>query len=417
MRIAAVLFTTLALAAAVSGGDSWPRFRGPAGDGHADAKKLPVTWSESENVVWKTAIHDRGWSSPVVWGDQVWLTTATEDGHAMFAVCVDRATGKVIHDLKLLEVAKPDPLNNKSNTYASPTPVIEEGRVYVHFGSYGTMCLDAKTGKEIWSRRDLKCDHWRGPASSPILYRDLLILTFDGYDVQYLAALDKATGKTVWKTDRNFDYTAIKNNGDLKKAYATPNVVTVDGKPQLLTASALWSAAYDPQTGAELWRVQHGGMNTAVTPLYGDGKVFVCTSDGGLQLVAVRPDGHGDVTATHIAWSLGKNVPNRSSPILVDDRLYMANGSGVLSCVDIKAGKVLWTERLNGAYWASPVYAAGRLYLFNDSGTGYVGEVSPAWKKLAENRLDEGCMASPAVAGEALYVRTKTHLYRIEEKK
>jgi outer membrane protein assembly factor BamB len=417
MRIAAVLFTTLTLAAAVFAGDNWPRFRGPTGDGHADAKKLPVTWSETENVVWKTAIHYRGWSSPVVWGDQVWLTTATEDGRQMFAVCLDRATGKIVHDLKVFEVAKPDPLNNKSNTYASPTPVIEEGRVYVHFGSYGTMCLDTKTGKEIWSRRDLKCDHWRGPASSPILYRDLLILTFDGYDVQYLAALDKTTGKTVWKTDRNFDYTAIKNNGDLKKAYATPNVVTVDGKPQLLTASALWSAAYDPQTGTELWRVQHGGMNTAVTPLFGDGKVFVCTSDGGLQLVAMRPDGHGDVTATHIAWSLGKNVPNRSSPILVDDRLYMANGSGVLSCVDIKAGKVLWTERVNGAYWASPVYAAGRLYLFNDSGTGYVGEVSPAWKKLAENKLDEGCMASPAVAGESLFVRTKTHLYRIEEKK
>ncbi len=417
MRTPAVLLTILTLAVAASGEDNWPRFRGPHGDGHADAKKLPLTWSETENVVWKTAIHDRGWSSPVVWGEQVWLTTATAKGHEMFAVCVDRATGKIVHDVKVFDVESPAPLNNPMNTYASPTPAIEEGRVYVHFGSYGTACLDTKTGKVLWERRDLKCDHWRGPASSPILYRDLLILTFDGYDVQYLAALDKTTGKTVWKADRNFDYTAIKNDGDRKKAYATPNVITVNGKPQLVSASALWSAAYDPLTGAELWRVQHGGMNTAVTPLYGDGKVFVCTSDGGLQLVAVRPDGHGDVTATHVAWTLAKNVPNRSSPILVDDRLYMANGQGLLSCVDIKTGKVLGTERLGGPFWASPIFAAGRLYLFNDSGTAYVGEVGPAWKKLAENKLDDGCMASPAVAGESLFVRTKTHLYRIEAKK
>jgi outer membrane protein assembly factor BamB len=416
MRMSCLL-VILSLTVAAHAGDSWPRFRGPHGDGHADATKLPLTWSEKENIVWKTPIHDKGWSSPVVWGDQVWLTTATEEGDEMFALCVDRATGKIIHDLKIFDVAKPDPLNNKSNSYASPTPVIEEGRVYVHFGSYGTACLDTRTGKSLWTRRDLKCNHWRGPASSPILYKDLLILTFDGYDVQYLAALDKTTGKTVWKTDRKFDYTAIKDNGDMKKAYSTPNVITVDGKPQLVSASALWSAAYDPLTGAELWRVQHGGMNTAVTPLYGDGKVFVCTSDGGLQLVAVRPDGRGDVTDTHIAWSLNKNVPNRSSPILVEDHLYMANGQGILSCVDIKTGKPVWQERVNGAYWASPILAAGRLYLFNDSGTAYVGEVGRSWKKLAENTLDDGCMASPAVAGAALFVRTKTHLYRIEEKK
>src|SRR5689334_22957571 len=200
MRTPAVLLTTLALVVAALGGDNWPRFRGPDGDGHSDAKKLPLTWSETQNVVWKTSIHDRGWSSPVVWGDQVWLTTATEKGREMYAVCLDRATGKVVHDIKVFEVPNPDPLGNPMNTYASPTPVIEEGRVYVHFGSYGTACLDTKTGKRLWERRDLTCNHWRGPASSPILYRDLLILTFDGYDVQYLAALDKATGKTVWKT-------------------------------------------------------------------------------------------------------------------------------------------------------------------------------------------------------------------------
>jgi outer membrane protein assembly factor BamB len=415
MRSLLTFSVILALAAASLAGDNWPRFRGPNGDGHSEAARLPVAWSESENVVWKTAIHDKGWSSPVVWGNQVWLTTATATGHEMFAVCVDRATGKVVYDVHVFDVAQPTPLKNPANTYASPTPAIEEGRVYVHFGSYGTACLDTKTAKILWTRRDLECDHWRGPASSPILYRDLLILTFDGHDRQYLAALDKRSGKTVWLKDRSFDY--AKLDGDFKKAFSTPSVITVGGKPQLVSASAFGTIAYDPATGEELWKITHGGMNTAVTPLYGHGRVFVTTSDGGLQLVAVRPDGSGDVTRTHIDWTYKKNVPNRSSPVLVDDLLYMANGQGIISCVEAATGKPVWEQRVGGAYWASPVYAANRLYFFSDTGTAIVAEPGQSWKKLAENRLDEGCMASPAVAGEALLVRTKTHLYRIEEKK
>jgi outer membrane protein assembly factor BamB len=416
MRTSLTLFAFLSLSAIVVGGDNWPRFRGPHGDGHADAAKVPLTWSEKENVVWKTAIHDKGWSSPVVWGDQVWLTTAKANGTEMFAVCVDRATGKVVYDVRVFDVEKPSPLHNPTNTYASPTPAIEEGRVYVHFGSYGTACLDTKTAKILWTRRDLPCDHWRGPASSPIIYRDLLILTFDGHDVQYLAALDKATGKTVWKKDRSFAYGDL--DGDQKKAYSTPSVFTVNGKPQLVSPAAWGTIAYDPQTGEELWKVRHGGMNTGVTPLYGQRKVFVCTSDGGLQLVAVRPDGSGDVTKTHIEWTLNKNVPNRSSPILVDDLLFMASKQGgILSCVDARTGKPVWQERVGGEYWASPIYTAGRLYFFNDSGTTCVAEAGRSWKKLAENTLDDGCMASPAAAGNSLFIRTRTHLYRIEEKK
>ncbi len=415
MRILLTLSVVLGLTALVAAGDNWPRFRGPNGDGHSDAARLPLTWSEQDNIVWKTAIHDRGWSSPVVWGNQVWLTTATPKGHEMFAVCADRDTGKVVYDVRVFDVAQPMPLGNPANTYASPTPAIEAGRVYVHFGSYGTACLDTRTAKILWTRRDLECDHWRGPASSPILFGDLLILTFDGHDKQYLAALDKSTGKTVWLRDRSFDYGKL--DGDLKKAYSTPSIITVNGKPQLVSASAFGTIAYDPLTGEELWKITHGGMNTAVTPLYGHGKVFVTTSDGGLQLVAVRPDGKGDVTRTHIDWTYKNNVPNRSSPLLVDDLLYMGNGHGMISCVDAKTGQMVWQERAGGVYWASPIYAAGRLYFFDDSGRTIVAEPGRTWKKLAENRLDDGCMASPAVAGEALFVRTKTHLYRIEEKK
>ena len=378
---------------------------------------MPLTWDEKDNVVWKTAIHDKGWSSPVVWGDQVWMTTATADGHEMFAVCVDRASGKIIRDLKIFDVDKPAALHNPMNTYASPTPAIEEGRVYVHFGSYGTACLDTATGKTLWTRRDLKCDHFRGPASSPIIYKDLLILTFDGFDLQYVLALDKANGKTVWRKDRSFDYEKDKIDGDRKKAYSTPSILTLNGKPQLVSSAAVGTIAYDPQTGEELWKVYHGGMNVAAPPLYAAGKVILCTGDGGDRLLGVRPDGSGDITKTHVEWTLNKNVPSHSSPIVVGDLVYMTSNDGILSCVEAKSGEVIWKERLGGGFWASPICASGRLYFFNDSGSTFVGEPGRTWKKLAENKLDDGCMASPAVAGDSLFIRTKTHLYRIDTKK
>ncbi len=416
MRIPLILLVSVSLAAAALAGDSWPMFRGPHNDGHSDSTGLPLTWSETENVVWKAPIHDKGWSSPVVWGDQVWMTTAKADGTQLFAVCVDRKTGEILYDLKLYEQEKQDPAHNPggTNSYASPTPAIEEGRVYVHFGSYGTACLDTKTGEKIWERRDLHCNHWRGPASSPILYDNLLILTFDGYDAQYVVALDKKDGHTVWRKDRDFNYGT--DDGDRRKAFGTPTVITVKGKPELISPAAVATTALDPATGDDLWVVYHGGMNVAQPPLYGQGHVILCTGDGGLKMLAVRPDGSGDLTKTNIDWTYSKNVPSRSSPILVDDLLYFANEGGMLSCIDAKSGEFVWQERVGRAFWASPVCADGRLYLFDNEGTTTVAEPGRVWKRLAVNKLDDGCMATPAVAGKSLFVRTKTHLYRIEKK-
>jgi outer membrane protein assembly factor BamB len=407
----------LLLAALTPAGDAaqnWPQFRGPHGDGKSDATGLPVTWSESKNVVWKTAIHDKGWSSPVVWGDQVWLTTARPDGKRLFAVGVDRNSGKVVHDLVVFEVEKPE-FCHEQNSYASPTPCVEEGRVYVHFGTYGTACLDTKTGQKLWERRDLHCNHFRGPASSPILYDGLLFAHFDGVDVQYVVALDKATGKTVWRKDRN-TYFKPGTDPDLKKAYGTPAVITVEGKAQLISPAAAATVAYDPRTGEELWRVYHGGMNVAAPPLAGLGRVFLCTGDGGLKLLAVKPTGKGDVTATHIDWKHGQRVPSRSSPLLVGDLLYMVNEEGIASCLEAQTGREVWHERLGGRYWASPLYAEGRLYFFSEGGVTHVGEAGRSWKELAANKLETGCMGSPAVAGKSLFIRTKTHLYRTERK-
>jgi outer membrane protein assembly factor BamB len=413
MRTTLLLLLAALPAAAADRDASWPEFRGPTGDGHARASGLPVRWSETDNVRWKTPIHDKGWSSPVVWGDQVWLTTATADGKRMYAVAIERGTGKVVYDIKLFDVAKPQWAPDE-NSYASPTPAIEAGRVYVHFGSYGTACLDTVTGKVVWARRDLPCNHWRGPASSPILFENLLILTFDGYDYQYVTALDKTTGKTVWRADRTIRYGT--DNGDLKKAFATPTVIEVGGRPQLISPAAVATTAYDPRTGRELWRVYHGGMNAAERPVFGAGHVFLTSGDGGLNLIAVRPDGQGDVTRTHLDWKTNRNVPHRASPVLVGDYLYMANDGGVASCLDARTGTPVWQRRLGGQFWASPIYADGRLYFANAGGETFVIEPGRACKVLAVNRLDDGCMASPAAVGRSLFLRTKTHLYCLEQK-
>ncbi len=410
---ALTLALTCAPAPSSRAGDNWPQYRGPSGNGHSDSKGLPLTWSEKENVVWKTAIHDKGWASPVIWGKQIWMATAREDGKELFAVCVDRDSGKILHDVKVFDVPKPA-FCIAFNSYASPTPVIEEGRVYVHFGSAGTACLDTATGKILWERRDLPCDHWRGPGSSPILVDDLLILTFDGYDQQYLAALDKKTGKTVWKKERETNYPP-KTDGDLKKAYSTPQVFEIKGKRQLISPSSEVTVAYDPRTGNELWRVHHGGMNGAARPVLGHGRLFLTSGHNG-KLLAVRPDGSGDVTQSHVDWICNKGVPSRPSLLLIGDHVFMVSDKGILSCVDVKTGEVIGKGRLPGDFSSSPVYADGRMYFASQDGATFVVEANPEMKILASNKLDAGCMASPAVAGKAIFLRTKTHLYRLEKK-
>jgi outer membrane protein assembly factor BamB len=414
MRRIAIFLAPVFFAGSVAALENWPQFRGPHGDNRADDARLPLTWSENKNVVWKTPIHDKGWSSPVVWGDRIWLTTAKEDGSRLFALCIDRDSGKILRDLKVFDVDRPSALWRKYNSFASPTPAIEDGRVYVHYGTYGTACLDSRSGETLWTRRDLHCDHWRGAASSPILYGDCLYLTFDGHDKQYVAALNKKTGETTWLKDRAIDYKTT--DGDLKKAFGTPAIRMVDGKAQLISSAAAATIAYDPKTGDELWKVYHGGMNVTAPPLHGHGKLFLCTGDGGLRLLAVRAGGRGDVTRTHIDWTMKKGwVPSRSSPVLVDDLLYLAN-DGLVTCIEAKTGALVWQERLRGKFWASPLYANGRLYLFDEEGLGHVIAAGRTWKNWATNQLNDGCRATPAVSGNALFVRTLTHLYRIEQR-
>lgn len=392
--------------------DNWPAFRGPNANGQAAANGLPAKFGEKQHVAWKTAIHGKGWSSPVVWGKQVWMTTATEDGKKMYAVAVDLDSGKKVHDVLVFENAKPR-FCHPTNSYASPTPTIEEGRVYVHFGSYGTACLDTSNGKLLWSRRDFECNHFRAPGASPILYRDLLIVNFDGIDQQYVVALNKETGKTVWKNDRNIDYNT--DNGDRKKAYCTPTIVEFNGQTALVNPAAMATIAYSPLTGEELWKVRHGGMNAAPRPLFGNGLIYIAAGSGKTQFVAVRPGGKGDVTETHIAWGSGVGIPRRSSQLLVDDAIFMVADNGVASCRDATSGEILWQKRLPGEYWASPVAADGKIYFFSKEGKVSVIEAAREFKLLAENEFESGFNSSPAIVDNSLIIRSFKHLYRIKQ--
>jgi outer membrane protein assembly factor BamB len=430
IALALALFT-----ANVFAGDNWPEFRGPAGNGQSDSKGLPVTWSETEHVKWKTPIHDKGWSSPVIWGNQVWLTTATEEGKEMYGICLDKETGKIIHDLKLFSLEAPPDIR-KYNSYASPTPVIEEGRVYITFGSAGTACVDTKTGKKLWERTDIKCNHFRGAGSSPIIFGDLLILNYDGSDHQFVMAFNKKTGKTAWETKRTVDYKdvlpdgKIHADGDFRKAFATCHVATFEGKPVLLSSGAKAHYGYDPLTGKELWRIEEAGQHSAATrPLAANGVMYFTTGFSKGQLIAIKPPvasawggcvsdlaSADDPTPKkpQVLWSIKKAVANKPSLLLVDGAIFMLTDGGVASCIDAKSGEIIWTERPGGDYSASPVYADGKIYFNNVEGKSVVIEAARQYKVLAENKLPEGSYASPAISGKAMFLRTKTALYRLE---
>jgi outer membrane protein assembly factor BamB len=398
----------------------WPDFRGPTRDGHAPSG-LPLHWSETKNVRWKTPIPHRGWSTPIVLDKQIWLTTATPDGHDFYVLSVDVDSGQIQQTKQVFHCDKPEPLGNPMNAYASPSPVGERGRVYVHFGSYGTACLDTTNGEILWKRDDLPCRHYRGPGSSPILFRDRLILTMDGVDLQYVVALDTKTGKTVWKTDRTAEWNDLdatgkpRDEGDLRKAYTTPLVVEVNGSPQMISVGAMAAYSYDPLTGRELWKIHHGGFSGATRPIFGHGMAFLATGSGQSQFLAVRPDGRGDVTDTQVVWRTVRGVPRLPSPVLLDDLLFTLSDNGIATCWEAKTGQELWKERLGGEFAASMLVSGGRVFCFGQDGKATVFRTIRRFELLATNVLDAGFLASPAVVERALILRTKTHLYRIED--
>ena len=407
MKTLVVACVILSAAIASAQDVSWPQFRGPDGQGHSSERGVPLEWSETRNIAWKTPIPGLGWSSPVVANGKVWITTAIEQrGISLRVLAFDAATGKEVVNVEVNKIPYDRREINPKNSWASPTPVIDGDRVYVHFGADGTAALSS-TGEIIWKNRfDYQSQH--GAGGSPIVYGDLLIFSCDGSDAAFVIALDKATGKTKWKANRGYP---------ADQAYTTPLVIRVGDRDQLISVGAFRVRAYEPLTGKEIWRVRYDeGFSNVPRPVFGHGLVFITTGFQQPELLAIRPDGTGDVTKTHVAWSLKRGAPLTPSPIIVGDELYIVNDGGIASCIDARSGNVIWQSRLGGTYSASPVYVDGRLYFPAEQGVTTVIAPGKEARRLATNRLDGGHLASMAVAGGSFFLRTDAALYRIAER-
>lgn len=412
-RTSLLLTVVLCLCRSLQAAD-WPQFRGPGGQGHSEATNLPLTWSETENVTWKVPIAGLGWSSPSIQGSQIWLTTAIEDGKSLHAIALDRETGKTLHDIVVFELEDPGKVHSK-NSHASPTPLIEGDRVYVHFGSHGTACLTTD-GTIVWRTQELKHDHRHGPGGSPVIYEDLLILNCDGSDIQYVVALDKNTGKIRWKKKReHIGEDRLTGKSNVPMAYTTPLLTEINGTIQLLSSGADSIVSYNPGTGDEYWWFRYDGYSNVPRPVVGKGLVFISSGYDRPEFFAVRVDGSGDVTESHLGWNMKKAAPLNPSPLLAGDELYLVSDNGIATCLDAVTGEQHWQERLGGNFSASPTLADGHIYLLDEQGKTTVLAPGREFKILATNQLDGRTLATPAMVDSTIFLRTDSHLYRIEK--
>ncbi len=397
--------------------EDWPEFRGPTGQGLVREGKAPLEWGPRKNAVWTQTIPGKGWSSPVVVAGKVYLTTAAPGSAAadnqgplkLEALCLDAGSGKILWEKVVFLQPAGSPRIHTKNSHASPTPLVYDGRVYVHFGHMGTACLDTE-GKILWKNSDLHYAPVHGNGGSPILVEDLLIFSCDGSNNPFVVALNKETGRVVWKTPRSV-------NAAKKFSFHTPLLITVDGKEQVISAGSEAVCAYDPADGKEIWKVRTNGYSVIPRPVFGNGLLYVCTGYDSPTLLAIKPDGKGDVTDSHVVWKATRNVPNTASVLLSGDELYMVSDRGAVSCLDAKTGSVVWSERLPGSnFSASPLLIDGKIYLQSEEGVGTVLKAGRTFEQLARNPLNERALASFAAAEGALFVRTEKHLYRFESR-
>ena len=407
------LFITLNLNSFAQGvSKSWTDYRGPHGNGHSTAVNIPIAWSDSTNVAWKTSIPGKGWSSPVVLDNKVWITSALGEERELYLLGIDQQSGEILHNI-LLFVCDSLQETHPLNSHASPSAVVERGRVFAHFGAYGTACVNARSGEVIWKRDDFYCHHDVGPGSSPFIYNDLLILTYDGTDVRFLVALDKVSGEIIWRTDRDITF------GDMapgnQKAFSTPIIHNINGADQLISVGPHCVMGYGPKTGKQLWKALFKGFSTSTRPVVDENNtMYFNTGFGPSAIAALQLGGEGEITDS-IKWTNKKGTQARSSALLVDDLLFMVNTGGQAKCFVAQTGEELWTERVGKQTSASPIYVEGKIYTFDEEGRTVVFKPGREFQKIGENFLSDGFMASPAVVDNALFLRTKTHLYRIQD--
>jgi outer membrane protein assembly factor BamB len=401
--------------------DNWTQFRGSNLNGIALETKAPTVWNDSTNIMWKTDIAGKGWSSPVVYGNQIWVTTATDNGKKMLGICLDINSGKKLYELDLFH---PDSVFAKHamNSYATPTCAIEEGFVYIHFGSYGTACVNTLTGATVWKRTDLKCAHAQGPGASPIIYKDLLILNYEGTDVQFLIALDKRTGKTIWKTDRSAEFNKPLDAIG-RKAYITPIVLNVKGVDLLISNGSAVCNAYEVATGKEVWHIVKGLDSSVAMPVEENGTIYYYTSfltpaaaDRYIELLSVNPDGKGDIAKTNVNWIIKSPPFQLSTPVIKDGLIYTIDASNMLACLDAKTGKELYTKKLKSKFHSSPILANGNVYFTSVKGETLVIKQGKELQVVAENKLPGEVYATPAFVRNSIIFRNEKSVYRIGNK-
>jgi outer membrane protein assembly factor BamB len=395
----------------------WPQFRGPTGDGHATAKNLPATWNATTNVAWKAEIPGKGWSSPSLFQNRLYLTTAVplDDaqpaaGQSLRALCVDANNGRILWNVDIFQQSADAPGIHSKNSHASPTPLVEGNRIYVHFGHQGTACLDLE-GNVIWKDTAHGYEPVHGNGGSPILVDGLLVFSCDGADDPFVVALDAKTGEEKWKFARRSD-------SENKFSFSTPIVITVRGQKQLITPGSGVVNALDPKTGREIWQVTYGdGYSVIPKPVFGHGLLFIATGYNTPTVIAIRPEGaRGDVTDSHVAWTVKKGTPHTPSLLLVGEELYMVTDkTGILTCVDARTGDERWNRRIGGNYSASPLFADGKIYVQSEEGPALVIKPGRTFAKIADAGFEERTLASYAVGDNALFIRTAQHLYRVQQ--
>ena len=393
----------ISIAAATPAAAAWPEFRGPGGQGLAREANAPLRWGEGRNIAWSAPIPGRGWSSPVVRDGLVWLTAAEQGGASLSALAFEASSGRLIRQTEVFALDSAPSIHQK-NSHASPTPILEDDRVYVHFGALGTAALDFD-GRVVWTNREHRYNHGHGSGGSPEQWENLLIFSCDGTDRQFMAAVDKNDGRTAWTASR----------GRARMAYSTPLAIPRGDDAQIVSPGADRAVSYDPRTGRELWWITYDGFSNVPRPVYAHGLVYIASGFYDPTLFAVRPDGEGDVTLSHVAWTASRGVPLTPSPIVVGDQIHFVSDNGIASCLDARDGSEHWRKRLGGNFSASPTAVGERIYFTNETGETTVLRAGVRYEELARNQLGDETLASLAVDGEAIYLRAGTTLYRLEE--
>ncbi len=408
------LLSSLLLSALPLPAQDWPQFRGPSSDNVAQATDIPTRWSRTENVAWSVKLPGKGWSSPVLSGGKLYLTTAVASGldqdaagsRSLRALCLDPANGKVLWNEVVFEEASDTPAIHNKNSHASPTPVVADGRLYVHFGHEGTACLDL-SGKKLWEQRSLKYPPVHGGGASPVLVEGRLVFPCDGAEGPFLAALNASDGSIAWRTPRS-------SAPGRKFSFCTPAVISWEGKNQIISPFSDAVAAYDPSDGKEIWKVRYTGYSVIAQPIFGHGLIYFTTSYDAPVTYAVRPGGRGDVTQSHVAWTQDKRSPNTPSLLLHNKELYQVADNGIASCLDALTGKIHWQERTARTTSASPLLVGDTLYVLDEFGTTTLLAASRSFEKRGENKLvGERTLATPVPAEGTLFIRTEEGLYRI----